>query len=62
MAIVRYVILALSAAAVVMGVLVTLGVLELRNLTGELRVLMGVVLTLYGVYRFVAEYVKKSSS
>ena len=55
----RYVILALSAGAMVIGILVIAGVLVPVNFPEQFRVIMGVVVFLYGLYRFVVEYVKK---
>jgi prolipoprotein diacylglyceryltransferase len=52
-------ILALAGGAMVVGVLVATGVFELRNLPTQFRVVMGVVVFLYGLYRLVVEYVRK---
>ena len=49
----RYTILIVSAAAMVVGVLIIVGLLVPRNLPQEFRVIMGVVIVLYGAYRFV---------
>jgi hypothetical protein len=57
----HYVILALSGAAVVLGVLVIAGVLVPRTLPEEFRVVVGVVIALYGLYRIVIEYTRMSN-
>ncbi|MCK5571584.1 MAG: hypothetical protein KAJ12_02435 [Bacteroidetes bacterium] len=61
MTIVHYVILVLSGGAMVVGVLVIAGVLVPRNLPEEFRVVIGVVIVLYGLYRFVVEHMRKSN-
>jgi len=55
-AVIRYTILALSVAAVGFGALVIVGVLIPRNFPDQFRVLLGIVIVLYGVYRFVVTY------
>jgi hypothetical protein len=57
----HYVILALSGAAVAFGVLVIAGVLVPRTLPEEFRVVVGVVIALYGLYRIVIEYTRMSN-
>jgi ABC-type uncharacterized transport system permease subunit len=52
----RYTILVVSAAAVVLGVLIIVGWLVPRFFPEQFRVIMGVVIVLYGVYRFVVTY------
>ncbi len=54
--IIRYAILALSSALMVLGVLVTAGLMVPRNFPGEYRILLGVVVFLYGAYRFSVAY------
>ena len=61
MAIARVIILLLSAGAMVIGVLVVLGVLVPRNLPEEFRLVAGIVVFLYGLYRFVVEYVRMAN-
>jgi len=56
--VVRYVILALSAGAMIVGVLVALGVLVPQRTPEEFRQILGIVVFLYGLYRFVVEYVR----
>lgn len=58
MAVVHYVILALSAGAVVVGGLVALGVLVPESTPPQFRQILGIVVLLYGLYRFVVEYVR----
>lgn len=50
--IIRYTILILSAGAMVVGVLVVAGFLVPRHLPDQFRVVMGIVVFLYGAYRF----------
>jgi prolipoprotein diacylglyceryltransferase len=59
MTLVRYVIIALAAGVMIAGVLIVLGVIELRNLPPELRTVMGIVVILYGAYRLVVEFTRK---
>ncbi len=54
--VIRYAILALSAALMVLGVLVIAGLLVPANLPPEYRLLLGVVVFLYGAYRFSVAY------
>jgi len=58
---VRYVILVLSAAAMVAGVLILTGFLVPRNesIGDELRIGFGVVILLYGAYRFIATLLRR---
>jgi prolipoprotein diacylglyceryltransferase len=58
MAIARVIILILSAGAMVIGALVVAGVLVPRSLPEEFRLVAGIVVFLYGLYRFVVEYVR----
>ena len=58
---VHYAIVVLSGAAVVLGVLVIVGVLVPRTLPEEFRVVVGVVIVLYGLYRLVIEYTRISN-
>ena len=61
MAIARVIILILSGGAMVIGALVVAGVLVPRNLPEEFRLVTGIVVFLYGLYRFVVEYVRMAS-
>jgi hypothetical protein len=49
----RYTILVVSVAAMVVGVLIIVGLLVPRNFPEEFRVIMGIVIVLYGAYRFM---------
>ncbi len=57
--VVRYVILALSTGAMASGTLIIGGVFEVQTVPEQFRVILGVVVFLYGLYRFVVEYVRK---
>jgi hypothetical protein len=56
--VVHYVILALSAGAMIVGGLVALGVLVPQSTPPQFRQILGIVVFLYGLYRFVVEYVR----
>jgi hypothetical protein len=64
MAMIRSVILVLSVAAMIFGVLVMLGVFVPAR--GEFpdyyRYLIGAVITLYGLYRFMISYYRRTRS
>lgn len=60
MRLIRYTVLAISLAAVVVGVLVIMGQLVPRNFPEQYRVIMGIVIVLYGVYRFLIAYFQRS--
>jgi hypothetical protein len=64
MDVIRYVILVLSAAAMVFGVLVMVGVFVPAH--GEFpeyyRYIIGAVITLYGLYRFLISYFRQARS
>jgi hypothetical protein len=55
---VRYAVLALSAAVVVFGALIATGVMVPAHMTlpGEYRIVIGGVVVLYGLYRFVVTF------
>jgi hypothetical protein len=55
-AILRTVILFLSAASAGFGILVAVGVFGLPNLPEQFRVIIGIVICLYGTYRFVVAF------
>jgi prolipoprotein diacylglyceryltransferase len=55
----RHTILVISAAAMVVGVLVMAGVLVPRNFPDQYGVLIGAVIFLYGAYRFVITYFRR---
>jgi prolipoprotein diacylglyceryltransferase len=56
--VVHVVILVLSAGAMVVGVLVVAGVLVPHGTPPQFRQILGIVVFLYGLYRFVVEYVR----
>lgn len=56
----RYTILAISGCAMIVGVLVMFGLLVPRNFPEQYGVLMGVVVFLYGAYRFAITYFKRT--
>ncbi len=62
MEILRYVILALSAAAMVFGVLVMAGVfVPARGAFPEsYRIIIGAVIFLYGMYRFLISFYRRN--
>ena len=57
----RYAILVISALAMVTGILIAVGVLVPTNLPGQFGVLMGIVIFLYGAYRFAVTYFKRTN-
>ncbi len=52
----RYVVLVISAAAMVVGILIMAGWLVPRHLPEQYGVILGAVVFLYGAYRFVIAY------
>jgi len=62
MAILRYVILTLAAAAMVFGVLVMVGVLVPARgaFPDHYRIIIGAVIFLYGMYRFLISYFRRT--
>jgi hypothetical protein len=62
MEVMRYLILILSAAAVVFGALVMVGMLvPVSNaFPGNLRIVIGAVIVLYGLYHFLLSYYRRS--
>ena len=57
---VRYLILVVSAAVAVFGVLVIAGILVPKYFPGQYRVVIGAVITLYGVYHFVVSWFRQT--
>ena len=55
----RYTILVVSAAAMVLGILIMAGVLVPRNLPEQFRVVIGALVLLYGLYRFVVAFFRQ---
>jgi len=56
--IVRIVVLALSTAVMLAGLTVATGTVHLQNLPDQFRLILGIVVFLYGLYRFVIAYVR----
>jgi hypothetical protein len=56
----RNTILTISAAAMVVGILVMVGALVPRNFPGQYGILIGAVVFLYGAYRFAVTYFKRT--
>lgn len=62
MDVLRYLLLALSAAAMVFGVLIMVGVLVPSRVTlpEHIQIVLGAVIFLYGLYRFLISYYRRS--
>ncbi len=58
--VVRYVILALSSAAIIAGILITIGMLVPTNIPSQFRIIVGILLMLYGGYRFSIVYFRRN--
>ena len=58
----RYTILAVSAGAMLVGVLVMAGVLVSAQIPDRFGMIAGAVIFLYGAYRFALAYFKKGDS
>ena len=58
-AVFRYTILVISSLAMAAGVLIMVGVFVPRNLPEQYGVLIGVVVFLYGAYRFAIAYFRR---
>lgn len=56
----RYTILAISSLAMAVGVLIAVGVLPI-SFPDQYRVLIGIVIFLYGGYRFAIAYFRRMS-
>jgi hypothetical protein len=57
--VIRYTILALSSALMVLGVLVMAGLMIPRAFQEQYRVILGAVIFLYGAYRFSVAYFRR---
>ena len=57
--IVRFTVMILAAAVALAGILVMTGVLINVAITGEVRIVMGAAIFLYGVYRFTVAYFRR---
>ncbi len=55
----RYTILVISSLAMVVGILIAVGVLPI-NFPDQYRMLMGIVIFLYGGYRFAIAYFRRA--
>ena len=55
----RIIVLVLSTGAMLAGIAVMAGLLVPQNVPGEFRFLIGVVIFLYGAYRFSVGYFRK---
>jgi hypothetical protein len=55
----RYTILTVSGLAMIAGILIMAGVLVPRNLPEQYGVLIGVVVFLYGAYRFAIAFFRR---
>lgn len=55
----RYTILVISILAMVFGILVMAGILVPRSVPGNFGILFGVVIFLYGLYRFVIAFFRR---
>lgn len=55
----RIVVLVLSTGAMLAGIAVMIGMLVPRNVPDQFRLGIGVVIFLYGAYRFVIGYYRK---
>ncbi len=58
MDVLKYTIMVISVAAMLAGVLIIAGILVPRNFPDQYRVIMGIVVFLYGLYRFVIAYTR----
>ena len=58
----RYTILSVSTAAMLVGILVMAGLLVAPRVPGQLRVVLGVVIFLYGAYRFVVAFFRQDKA
>ena len=57
--VVRVVILVLAAGVMAAGVAVAVGWFQLRTVPDEFRTVMGIVIFLYGLYRFVLAFIRR---
>lgn len=59
LAVLKVVVLIAAAAAMLVGVLVMVGLLVPRNFPEQYRVVIGLVVFLYGLHRFVVTYFRQ---
>jgi hypothetical protein len=57
--IVRFTVMILAAAVAMAGILVMTGVLVNAGITGQIRLVMGALIFLYGVYRFTVAFFRR---
>lgn len=55
----RIIVLVLSTGAMLAGIAVMIGLLVPHNVPEEFRLLIGIVIFLYGAYRFAVGYFRK---
>jgi hypothetical protein len=60
MTVVRYMIIVLASGAMAAGVLVVAGILVPQNIPEQFRVVLGIVIFLYGLYRLVIVFSRQS--
>ena len=58
----RVITLVLSSAAMGFGIVIASGIAAPPNIPQQFRVILGVVMILYGAYRFVVAYYRKRDS
>jgi hypothetical protein len=56
-AVLKYAVLVAATAVMIVGMLVTAGVLVPRYIPDQFRVISGIVVFLYGLYRFVITWI-----
>lgn len=56
----RYTILTVSGLAMAAGILIMAGILVPRNLPEQYGILIGIVVFLYGAYRFAVAYFRRA--
>jgi len=57
--VVRFAIMILAGAVALAGILVMTGVLANAAINGQIRIVMGAAIFLYGVYRFTIAYFRR---
>jgi hypothetical protein len=55
----RYTVMCAAGAVMIAGILLMVGLLDLRNFPSDYRVIIGALIFLYGCYRFVISYFRK---
>jgi len=59
LSVLKFVVLIVSAAAMLVGILAMVGVLVPRNFPEQYRMVIGLVVFLYGLHRFVVTYFRQ---